>query len=103
MSFGLRLMEAEKDLFLRRGGGGDGGIESIDDGRDQLEVADDGGGEARVEGSVGGEGGAESPLAALDEIEGGVIFREALGRAGEGVAFEFSKRAADRGALGQLA
>src|ERR1035441_2119161 len=73
MSFGLRLMEAEKDLFLRRGGGGDGGIESIDDGRDQLEVADDGGGEARGEGrggrGGGGDGGMESIGDGRDQLE----------------------------------
>lgn len=96
-------MKAEKDLLPGRGGGGDGGIEGIDYGCDQFEVTDDGSGEARIEGSVGRKGGAESPLAVLDEIEGGVVLGESLGRAGEGVALELGKHLADGRTLGEFA
>ena len=48
------------------------------------------------------ERGAEAPLPALDQVERGVIAGKALGRTGEGVAFEFSKGLADRRALQQL-
>jgi hypothetical protein len=39
-----RSMEAEEDFFARGLGGGDGGVERIDDGRGNAEVADDSGG-----------------------------------------------------------
>ena len=40
------LFQAEEDFFLWAEGGGDGGVEGVDQGRKQLEVFDDGGGEA---------------------------------------------------------
>ncbi len=40
--------------------------------------------QGRFGGEFGGEAGAEAPLAAADEVVGGVFLAEALGGAGEG-------------------
>ena len=92
-------MQAEKHFSLRRLGGGDWGVEGVDQGRGDFEVANDGGGEIWLERFGGRQRGVQSPLAAADEVEAGMFAGEAFGRADERVAFELGECPADGGAL----
>ena len=65
-------MQAEKHFSLRRLGGGDWGVEGVDQGRGDFEVANDGGGEIWLERFGGRQRGVQSPMAAADEVEAGI-------------------------------
>jgi len=67
---------------------GEGLIEEVDDGGGKAEAVDDLLNEAGAGGVFGGKGGGDAPLAAEDEVDGGVVGEEALGGSGEWMALD---------------
>lgn len=72
-------------------------IKEVDDGGGEAEAADDLPDEVGGKGELGREGGGDTPLAVEDEVEGGVVGEEPLGRAGEGKAVDGLHELAEAG------
>ena len=68
--------------------GGERFVEEVDDGCGEAEAVDDGLDEGGPGDLFGGQGGGDAPLAAEDEIDGGVVGEEAFGGPGEGLAVD---------------
>ncbi len=79
------------------GGGREGFVDQVDDGGGETEAIDDLADKGGAGGVLGGEGGGDAPLAAEEEVDGWVVGKEALGRAGEGLAVDGLHELAEAG------